>query len=121
MKTARGFSCTSAAQRIRIDFVIALECDLVDDGIFNDRHNRGRADEIDAHVLEEARRKQRLDRTVDLAAIESVANRELKIGAHRLGLDAAIALDVDVSHDLRMCGLSECNTVEENERRRGYC
>ena len=76
-------------------------------GILDNGHDGRAADEIDADVLEETGREQRLDRAIGLAAVELVANLELKIRANGLRLDAAIALDVDIANDLSLGRLSE--------------
>ena len=85
------------AQRVLVDLAIALEGHLVDDRVLDHGDEHARALAVDAHVGEQAGGEQRLDGLVDLAGIVGVADVELEIGAHRLGLDAPVARDLDLA------------------------
>ena len=86
-------------QRRRIDLAVALEGDLRNDRILDDRDHHAGAVAIDSHVGEQAGLEQRLQRAVDFAGVVGVADRELQVGAHRLGLDPAIADHADIADD----------------------
>ena len=52
---------------------VALERDPVDDRIFDHRDDQPGAGLVDADVLEQAGRIERLERLVDLVAVEALA------------------------------------------------
>ena len=78
-----------------LDLLVALERDAVDHRVFDHRDDDTAAGLVDLHVLEQAGRDQRLEAVVDRGLIETPAGTGPEIGADRLGLDAAIALDHD--------------------------
>ena len=90
------------AARFRLHFVgelvilelrIAFEGNPVDHRIFDHRDDQPAARLIDAHVLEQAGGIERLERLVDLVAVEEFAGVEVEVGANGLGFDPAVAFD----------------------------
>ncbi len=49
----------------------------------------------DADILKQAGGIKRLQGGIDLGGVEMLAGRYLEVGAHRIGIDAAVALDDD--------------------------
>ena len=107
------------AQRLGVDLAVALEGDLIDDRVLDDRHDDVGAGAIDAHVGEQAGGEQRLDGAVDLGRVVGVAHGELEVGADSLGLDAPVAADGDVpdSARLRYRGGSEQDGIRTHDPR----
>jgi hypothetical protein len=75
--------------------LVAFEGDAIDDRVFDHGHDQPAARLVDAHVLEQAGGVERLERLVDLVAVEPLARIEPEIGADGLRLDAAVAFDDD--------------------------
>ena len=66
-------------------------------GRFGQMHDQPFAGAIDRHLVEQAGRDQRLQRRVARGVVEPSVGRGVKIRAHGLGVDAAIAFDDDAS------------------------
>ena len=65
-KNGTGFELDFPGQGRGIDLAVALKGNLIDDGIFFDRYDNGRALVIDRDVGKQPGGKQRLDRRIDL-------------------------------------------------------
>jgi hypothetical protein len=78
---------------VLLDLLVALECDSIDDRVFDQGHDDAAAGLADAHVLEQAGRVQRLVGVVDHLGVETAARSHPEIGADRRGFDAPIAFD----------------------------
>ncbi len=82
-------------QLLILDAVIAFEVDPVDDRSLDHCHNELAAGLVDLDVFEQAGGVERFERRVDRGGIETPVGARLEIGAHRIGLDTAVALDDD--------------------------
>ena len=91
----RGLRLHLVGELIVLELLVALERDAVDDRVFHHGDDQPAAGLVDPHVLEQAGGVQRLERLVDLVAVEPLAGIEPEIGADGIGLDAAIAFDDD--------------------------
>ena len=56
-------------------------------------HDQPLAGALDRDLVEQAGRDQRLQRRIARGVVESAVGRRVEIGAHGLGIDAAIAFD----------------------------
>ena len=90
--------------RLRLDFllqllvlhpVIAFEGKPVDHRRFHHGDDEVAARLADMDVLEQAGGVERFQAGIDLGGVEVLAGPDLEIGAHRVGFDAAVALDDD--------------------------
>ena len=97
----RVFDCTSFDELVVLELLVALERDPVDHRILDHRHDQPAAGLVDAHVLEQAGGVERLERLIDLVAVEPPARTEPEIGADGLGFDAPVAFDDDRARGLR--------------------
>ena len=98
------------AARLRLHFVgelvvlellVAFERDPVDHRIFDHGDDQPAAGLVDAHVLEQAGGIERLERLVDLVAVEAFARVEPEVGADGFGFDPPVAFDDDRARGLR--------------------
>ena len=103
-------ACTLGARqrvaRLRLDFllellvlhpVVAFEGKPVDHRRFHHRDDDVAARLGDVDVFKKAGGIERFQRGVDLGGVEALAGAGLEIGAHRVGFDAAVALDHDAA------------------------
>ena len=98
-------------QLVLLDRLVPLEGDPIDDRIFNDADDEDRALAANGHIGEEARRKQGLERLIDLVGLVFVANGDLHVGADGLRLDTLVSLDANLGNDVRI-SLSERSPFE---------
>ena len=84
-----------------VDGALALEGHGRHDRVLDHAHVDGGAAPLDAHIGEDAGGKERLDRLVDLRRVVGAALGELQAGADGLGLDGAMAADLDGRDRLR--------------------
>ena len=98
------------AARLRLDFgdqllvldaLVALELDAADHRVLDHRDDEAAALPAVAHVGKQAGREQRLDALVGFQGIEPLTGADAEIGADRVRLDAAVALDNDRRSGLR--------------------
>ena len=80
-----------------LDLLVALECDAVEHGRFGKMHHKPLAGAFDGNLVEQARRDQRFQRRVTRGVVEMPVGRRVKVGAHGLGIDAAVPFDDDRS------------------------
>ena len=83
-----------------VDGGIALEGDARHERVLDHMHDHGRAAPLDAHIRKDGRRKQGLDGLVGLRRVVGTADCELQAGADGLGLDTAVAGDLDCRNRL---------------------
>ena len=89
-------------QLIVAETTIAFEGAAVDDRVLQHAHDERAGLAPQADVGEQACFEQGLERTIDALAVERVADSDaavLKVGAHRLRLDALISLDANFPDD----------------------
>src|ERR1041384_7143426 len=82
-------------QLLVLDALVALELDAADDRVLDHRHDEAAALPAIAYVGEQAGGEQRLDAFVGFDGIEPLTGADAEIGANRVRLDAAVALDND--------------------------
>ena len=75
-----------------------------------DHHDQHVAFGLEAHVLEEAGRVQRLDRGGALFVIEGIADLDRQVAEYGAGLGALDAFDADVLDDERLDGSARSGT-----------
>ena len=78
-----------------LDLAIAFEINLIDERIFFNNNSKLAAILANLHIREQPRLEQRLHRGVDLVGCNRFAGLDLHIRAHRIGLNALIALHND--------------------------
>src|SRR6266545_4248044 len=78
-----------------LDLPIALKRNAIDDRILGHPHDDPAARRLNADVLKQPRRQQRLIGFVDLEGPNSPVRSRLEIGADRIGLDPPISLNHD--------------------------
>ena len=98
---AAGLRLHFVGELVVLELRVAFERDPVDDRIFDHRDDQPGAGLVDADVLEQAGGIKRLERLVDLVAVEALARVEPEVGADGLGLDPAVAFDDDRARGLR--------------------
>jgi hypothetical protein len=103
--------------------VITLECDPVDDRIFDDVDDQRIAFSPNRHVLEQAGCEQLLQPSVDPLRIENVSRPDPEIGEYGFVLDALRSLDSDrldgTASDHRGLVLSNGNASCKPQQQRG--
>ncbi len=82
------------AQLVVLDLAVTFEGDAIDDGVFHDLHDQGRALHLDRDVGEKAGAEQRLQRPVGSRMIVRLPFLELQVGADGLRLGTHIALNL---------------------------
>ncbi len=82
-----------------LDLLVAFEGDAVEHRRFGQMHDQPFAGAIDRNLVEQAGCDQRLQRRIARGVVKPPVGRGVKIRTHRLGIDAAIALDHDGSRD----------------------
>ena len=98
---AAGLRLHFVGELVVLELRVAFERDPVDHRIFDHRDDQPGAGLVDAHVLEQAGGIERLERLVDLVAVEAFARVEPEVGADGLGLDPPVAFDDDRARGLR--------------------
>ena len=93
----RGLDSTTASSSLVLDLLVAFEGDAVEHRRLVQMHDQPFAGALDRDLVEQAGRQQRLERRVARGFVEAPVGRGMEIGAHGLGVDAAIALDLDGS------------------------
>ena len=88
------FGLHFVAQLIVLDLLVTLEGDAVDDRVFRDLHDQGRALHVDRDIGEQAGAEQCLQRPVCGRRIVGLAFLELQVGPDGLRLGADIALNL---------------------------
>ena len=73
-----------------VDFLVALEGHLIDDGILDDSDHNARAFAINANVGKQAGGEQGANRLIDFAGVVGVTGVEPQVRADGFGLDAPI-------------------------------
>ena len=101
-----------------------LDLGLVDGGVALDGHSRHdrvldqvnddrRPAPLDPDIGVNAGREQGLDRLVGLGGVVGAALGKLEAGAHRLGIDAAVALDLDGRDRVSRLGHARTNPAQK--------
>ena len=85
-----------ALQRFVLDVLVAFEDDLVDDRVLDEEHDHDRAAALYAHVAEQTCFEELGDAVVGEAGVVGLADLQRKVRPHGLGLDAAVALNLNV-------------------------
>src|SRR6185295_3816062 len=80
-----------------LDLLVAFECDAVEHGRFGQMHHKPLAGAFDGNLFEQARCNQCFQRGVTCGFVEVPVGCWVKVGAHGLGIDAAVPLDDDRS------------------------
>ena len=96
-----------------LDLLVALECDAVEHRRFRQMHHKPIAGAFDGNLVEQARCNQRFQRRVTCGVVEVPIGRRVKVGAHGLGIDAAVPFDDD-RFRRRRCRFS-CERRYENQ------
>ena len=92
-------------QRVGVDLAVALEGDLIDDGVLDDVTTTALPSRLMCTSAKRPVANSACSDCIDLAGVVGVADGELEVGANRFGLDAPIAFDADVADDaLRRSG-----------------
>ena len=91
----RGLDFDGGGEVGVLDLLVAFECDAVEHGRFGQMHDKPLAGAFDGDLVEQARCDQRFQRRVARGVVETPVGRRMKVGAHGLGVDAAIAFDND--------------------------
>ena len=93
----RAAACRAAWIRSRpsssvsLIFLLPSNATLVEHRRFGQMHDQPFAGAIDRDLVEQIGRQQRLERGIARGVVEASVGRGMEIGAHRLGVDAAIA------------------------------
>ena len=91
----RGLDSTTALEFLVLDLLVAFERHAVEHRRFVEMHDQPFAGALDRDIVEQAGCHQRLQRRIARGFIEAAVGRGVKIGTHRLGVDPAVALDLD--------------------------
>src|SRR5690606_20886928 len=92
------------AQLRVLELLVAVEQNLVDDGLFAHLDHQGPADLVDVHGREQSCSEQPLHRFVEITPVEADARADADIVANRFGVDALVAAHLDSADHGRVGG-----------------
>ena len=114
----RGFDSNGGGKVGVLDLLVAFECDAVEHGRFGHVHDQPLAGAFDGNLVEQAGCNQRFQRRVARGVVELPIRRRVKVGAHGLSIDAAIALDGDRCRCARLARFRRRQVARKSSRER---
>ena len=91
----RGSGFDDRVEFLVLDLLVAFEGDAVEHRGFMQMHDQPLAGALDRDIVEQAGCQHRFQRRIARGFVEASVGRGVEIRTHRLGVDAAIALDLD--------------------------
>ena len=84
-----------AGKILVLDLLVAFEGDAVEKAGLGEMHHQPVAGAVDRHLVEQPGREQRLEPGIARGVVETPVGKGVEIAAHRLGIDAPVADDID--------------------------